>query len=164
MTFTMVHVVISLIGVAAGLVAALGMIGSKRLDGLNALFLVTTALTSVTGFFFPFHGFEPSYVVAGLSLLVLALAAWARYGRQLNGGWRRTYGVTSVIALYFNVFVLVVQCFKHIPALHDLAPTQSETPFKIAQTVTLVVFVILGVLVARRFRVAPLATTSPAAA
>ena len=111
-TFTFVHVAISLVGILSGLVVVFGLLATKRLDGWTALFLVTTVLTSVTGFFFPFEGFKPSYVVGAISLVVLALAILARYRRHLAGGWRRTYVISAVIALYLNVFVLVVQLFE----------------------------------------------------
>src|SRR5713226_5570232 len=115
-TFTFVHVAISLVGILSGLVVVFGLLATKRLDGWTALFLVTTVLTSVTGFFFPFEGFKPSYVVGAISLVVLAIAILARYRRQLAGGWRRTYVISAVIALYLNVFVLVVQLFEKVPA------------------------------------------------
>jgi hypothetical protein len=108
-------------------------------------------LTSATGFLFPFHGFKPSYVVGVLSLIVLALAIYARNSKRLAGGWRATYVVTAVIALYFNFFVLVVQSFEKVPALHALAPTQTEPPFKIAQLTVLVLFVVLGILATVKF-------------
>jgi hypothetical protein len=152
-TLTFVHVLLSLAGIASGVIVALGMLASKRLDGLTAVFLATTVLTSVTGFFFPYEGFKPSYVVGVLSLIVLAIAIFARYSRHSAGGWRRTYVITSVIALYLNVFVLVVQLFEKVPALKAMAPTQSEPPFKLAQLVVLALFVMLGTFAAIRFRV-----------
>jgi hypothetical protein len=152
-TLTFVHVLLSLAGIASGVIVALGMLASKRLDGLTAIFLATTVLTSVTGFFFPYEGFKPSYVVGVLSLIVLAIAIFARYSRHSAGGWRRTYVITSVIALYLNVFVLVVQLFEKVPALKAMAPTQSEPPFKLAQLVVLALFVMLGIFAAIRFRV-----------
>lgn len=152
-TLTFVHVLLSLAGIASGVIVALGMLASKRLDGLTAVFLATTVLTSVTGFFFPYEGFKPSYVVGVLSLIVLAIAIFARYSRHSAGGWRRTYAITSVIVLYLNVFVLVVQLFEKVPALKAMAPTQSEPPFKLAQLVVLALFVMLGIFAAIRFRV-----------
>jgi hypothetical protein len=152
-TLTFVHVLLSLAGIASGVIVALGMLASKRLDGLTAVFLATTVLTSVTGFFFPYEGFKPSYVVGVLSLIVLTIAIFARYSRHSAGGWRRTYVITSVIALYLNVFVLVVQLFEKVPALKAMAPTQSEPPFKLAQLVVLALFVMLGIFAAIRFRV-----------
>ena len=109
-------------------------------------------LTSVTGFFFPFHGFTPAHGVGIISLLVLAVAIFARYPRQLAGHWRWIYVVTAVIALYFNVFVGVVQAFLKVPALHAMAPTQTEQPFKLTQLVVLAIFVLLGIVAAIRFR------------
>jgi len=151
-TFTFVHVVISLAGILSGLVVLFGLIAGKRLDGWTALFLITTVATSVTGFMFPFHKLLPSHVVGVISLVVLAIAIYARYSRHLAGGWRRTYVISSVIALYLNVFVLIVQLFEKVPALNAMAPTQSEPPFKITQIVVLAIFVVLGIFAAKGFR------------
>src|SRR6202171_2088924 len=150
-TFTFVHVVLSLIGIFSGLLVMFGLFAAKRLDGWTALFLVTTVLTSVTGFFFPFHGFLPSHGVGIISLLVLVVAIFARYGRHLAGGWRRTYAITAMIALYLNVFVLIVQAFRKVPALEAVAPTQSEPPFKITQLVALVLFAGLAIRASMKF-------------
>jgi hypothetical protein len=151
-TITFVHVLISLLGILSGLVVLFGLIAGKRLDGWASLFLVTTVATSVTGYMFPFHKLLPSHVVGAISLVVLAIAIYARYSRHLAGGWRRTYVISAVIALYLNVFVLVVQLFEKVPALNALAPTQSELPFKITQLVVLAIFVVLGIFAARGFR------------
>ncbi len=156
--FTFVHVVLSLIGIFSGFVAGFGLLAAKRLDGWTALFLATTVATSATGFLFPFHGFLPSHGVGIISLLVLAVAIFARYGRHLTGAWRRTYVVTAMIALYFNVFVLVVQAFLKVPALKAMAPTQAEPPFKVAQLVVLALFVVLTIAAAIRFRNDPVRT------
>ncbi|HKB97306.1 MAG TPA: hypothetical protein VKD23_00835 [Terriglobales bacterium] len=151
-TLTFVHVVISLVGILSGLVVLFGLIAGKGLDGWTALFLVTTVATNLTGYMFPFHKLLPSHVVGGISLVVLAIAILARYSRHLAGGWRRTYVISAVIALYLNVFVLIVQLFEKVPALNALAPTQSEPPFKITQVVVMAVFVVLGILAVRGFR------------
>ena len=151
-TFTFVHVAISVIGILSGLVVVFGMISGKSLGGWTRLFLVTTVLTSVTGFLFPFKGVTPGDVVGLLSLAVLALAITARYRRQLAGGWRRTYVISAVIALYLNVFVLIVQLFEKVPALEALAPKQSEPPFVVTQVTVMALFIVLGVLAVRKFR------------
>lgn len=151
-TFTFVHVVIRLAGILSGLVVLFGLIAGKRLDGWTALFLITTVATSVTGFMFPFHKLLPSHVVGAISLVVLAIAILARYSRHLEGGWRRTYVISAVIALYLNVFVLIVQLFEKVPALNAMAPTQSEVPFKITQVVVMALFVVLGIFAAKGFR------------
>ena len=151
-TFTFVHVVISLAGILSGLVVLFGLIAGKRLDGWTALFLITTVATSVTGFMFPFHKLLPSHVVGAISLVVLAIAILARYSRRLAGGWRPTYVISAVIALYLNVFVLIVQLFEKVPALNAMAPTQSELPFKITQVVVMALFVVLGIFAAKGFR------------
>ncbi len=149
---TFVHVVLSLIGIFSGFVVVFGMLTGEKLDGWTALFLATTVLTSVTAFFFPFHKLLPSHVFGVISLLVLPVAMYARYSRQLAGGWRRTYVITAMIALYLNVFVLVAQLFMKVPALKAMAPTQSEAPFKLTQLVVLVVFVALTIAAAKKFR------------
>jgi uncharacterized membrane protein len=150
--YTIIHVLISLIGIFAGLIVLFGMLGNKRLDGWTSWFLIATVLTSVTGFFFPFHGFTPAIGVGIISLVMLAIAIFARYSRQMAGVWRWIYIITAVIALYFNVFVLVVQAFLKIPSLHALAPTQTEQPFKATQLVVLAFFVLLGVIALVRFQ------------
>jgi hypothetical protein len=150
--FTQIHVVISLIGIASGLVVAVGMIMGKPLRMVTALFLLTTVLTSVTGFFYPFHGVTPGIVVGVLSLVVLLFTLIAYYGKHLAGGWRRTYVITAMFALYLNCFVLVAQSFQKIPSLHALAPTGTEGPFKISQLIALVLFVVLTIFADKKFR------------
>ena len=141
-TFTLLHVIISLAGLGSGFIVVFGLLNGKRLDGWTAIFLTSTVLTSLTGFLFPFEGLKPSYIVGGISLVVLAIAIWARYGVRLAGAWRGTYVVTAAIALYLNCFVAVVQAFMKIPALHALAPTQTtEPPFLVAQCAVLAIFV-----------------------
>jgi hypothetical protein len=150
--YTIIHVLISLVGIFTGLIVLFGMLAGKRLDGWTKWFLVTTVLTSVTGFFFPFHGFTPAIGLGIISLLVLAIAIYARYPRQLAGHWRWIYVVGAVILLYFNVFVGIVQSFEKIPALTAMAPTQTEPPFKLTQLVVLALFIVLGIVAAIRFR------------
>lgn len=150
--FTLFHVLLSLVGIFSGFIIVYGLINSRRLNGWTSIFLWSTVLTSVTGYFFPFHKLLPSHILGAISLITMAVAIYARYTRGLAGGWRRTYVVTAVLALYFNVFVLIVQLFAKVPALHELAPTQSETPFKAAQLVALLVFLVLGYLSAKNFR------------
>jgi hypothetical protein len=153
-TLTIAHVVISLIGILSGFIIVFGMMADRRLDGWNALFLTATVLTSVTGFvFFPFHGVTPGIILGILSLIALGIALFARYTRQLAGGWRRTYAIAAVIALYFNVFVLIAQLFEKVPVLHELAPTQKEPPFLVAQITCMVVFIVLRIFSVRGFRV-----------
>jgi hypothetical protein len=128
------------------------MLTAKRLDIWTAVFLLTTVLTSVTGFFFPFEHFMPSHAVGIMSLLAMVSAIFARYGRVLAGGWRTTYVIRAVISLYFNVFVPVAQSFDKVPPLKALAPTQSEPPFLVAQVLVLALFVALGIIATIRFR------------
>ena len=150
--FTLFHVAISLIGIASGFVVVYGLLVSKGFDGWTKLFLWTTVATSVTGFMFPVHKFLPSHGLAILSLIVLTIAFVARYRHHLTGGWRRTYVITAVLALYFNVFVLIVQLFEKVPALEALAPTQSEPPFQAAQLTALIIFAALAIRGAMKFR------------
>ena len=158
-TLTKVHVIISLIGIGSGLVVVVGLLTAKRLDGWTALFLASTVLTSVTGFFFPFHGFTPAIGVGIISLVLLAIAIIARYPCHLRGAWRWLYVVTAMLSLYLNVFVLVVQLFQKVPALKALAPTQSEPPFQFTQLLVLVLFIALTILAVIRFRIEPARTS-----
>jgi hypothetical protein len=154
-TFTTFHTVLSLVGIVAGLIVLFGMFGSKRLPGLTALFLATTVLTSVTGYFFPRDHILPSHIVGAISLVMLAIAIFALYSRHLQGAWRWIYVVTASVALYLNVFVGVVQSFLKVPAVNALAPTQSEPPFLIAQCVVLLLFIVLAVVALRSFHPRP---------
>ena len=149
--FTTIHVVISLIGIVAGFIALFEMIANKPLGFWNQIFLWTTIATSITGFGFPFTGVTPGIIVGILSLIVLAVALIALYSKHLGGAWRWTYVLTAAIALWFNVFVLVVQSFQKIGFLQALAPTQSEPPFMVAQGVALVLTAALGAFAARKF-------------
>jgi hypothetical protein len=150
-TFTLVHVVLSLIGIGSGLVVLYGMLRNKRMNSGTALFLTTTVLTSVTGFFFRVEKLLPSHVVGIISLVVLAVAIVARYVRNMSGSWRAAYVITASIALYLNVFVLIVQLFRKVPALKALAPTQSEPPFAITQVVVMIIFIVLTIFAVKKF-------------
>lgn len=149
--FTLAHVLISLVGIVAGFVVLAAMMADRWAKGWNVLFLVTTIATSVTGFMFH-SAFGPPHVIGIISLVVLAVALFALYSGSLQGWWRLVYVVTATFALYLNFFVGVVQAFQKMPALHAMAPTQSEPPFLIAQTVVMVAFIALGFFSARRFR------------
>ena len=149
--FTTLHVIISLIAIVSGIVVLIAMLGSRQLVGLTSLFLVTTILTSATGFLFPIKGFTPALAVGALSLLILALALIGLYGRRLMGNWRWIYVAAAIAALWFNVFVLIVQAFLKVPALHALAPNGNEPAFLVTQAVALAVFLILGIAAAIRF-------------
>jgi hypothetical protein len=155
--FTLFHVVLSLLGIASGLIVVYGLMTGKRFDGWTAIFLLFTVLTSLTGFLFPFTHLLPSHVVGILSLLMLAVAIVARNPRRLEGAWRRIYVICAMVALYLNCFVLVVQMFLKLPALHALAPKGNEPPFLIAQLALLAIFVWLTIVAARRFHCEPLA-------
>jgi hypothetical protein len=149
--FTTLHVVISLIGIATGFIVLYGLLNAQRLEPWTAIFLVTTILTSVTGFMFPFNGLLPAHVIGAISLIVLAVALAALHGFRLAGPWRWVYVVSALLALYLNVFVGVVQAFQKLTFLQPLAPTQSEPPFAIAQLAVLAIFLALGFLAVRRF-------------
>jgi hypothetical protein len=150
--FTLLHVVITLVAIGSGLIVVGGMFASYRLPGTTGLFLFTTALSSVTGFLFPIHGFTPALGVGILACVVLAVALFALYKEHLVGAWRWIYVITAVVSLYFNVFVLVAQSFMKVSALNALAPTQSEPPFAITQAVVLVIFILIGLIAVVKFR------------
>lgn len=157
-TFTLVHVLISLIGIGSGFIALYGLLNRKLLSGWTRLFLISTILTNVTGFLFPVEHLLPSHKVGTLSLIVLAIAVAALYGFHLAGKWRAIYvitALTALTALYLNCFVAVVQSFLKIPSLHAIAPNGNEPPFLAAQVVVLLMFVVLGVFATRRFRAVP---------
>jgi len=150
-TYTLLHVLLSLAGIGSGLVVLSGFLTGRLVDRWTAIFLATTALTSITGFGFPFDHLLPSHIVAIMSLVALAFAIPARYRFHLAGAWRWVYVISSAVALYFNVFVLVVQSFEKVPALKALAPTQKEPPFVVAQLLVLLIFATLTVLATVRF-------------
>jgi hypothetical protein len=156
-TFTLVHVIISLIAIVAGLIVMFGMLGSKSQPGLTAIFLLFTILTSATGFLFPFKELLPSHMVGILSLVLLAVACIALYVMRLSGAWRPVYVVTALVSLYLNVFVLIIQSFLKIPALAVLAPAVPPNPpagpaFAVVQGIALVFFVVVIIGAWRRFR------------
>lgn len=151
-TYTLIHVLISLVGLASGFVVLFGLISGRKLNGWNSLFLASTVATSVTGFGFPFDHLLPSHIVGIISLFVLTIAIVARHYHHLAGGWARTYAICASIALYLNFFVAVVQAFEKVPALKALAPTQSAPPFLVTQLAVLAAFVVLAILAARKSR------------
>ena len=153
-TFTLVHVLISLAGIASGLVVMYGFLTKNRVEGWTLVFLTTTALTSLTGFLFPFKGMTPAIMLGVISLPVLAITIVTRY--PLHLAWRKTYVITACVALYFNVFVLVVQSFEKVSALRAIAPTQKQPPFAIAQIAVLVLFVVVTTFAVKRFRTEPM--------
>ena len=153
--YTIVHTLISLVAIFTGIVVLFGMIAGKRLDGWTKWFLTTAVLTTVTGFFFPFHGFTPAIGLGIISLPFLAITILARCSRHLAGAWRWIYVIGAVICLYFNLFVLVVQLFEKVPALHAMAPTQTEFPFKLTQLIVLIFSTALAIVAVIRFRPEP---------
>jgi len=153
--YTIVHTLMSLVAIFAGFAVVFGMLAGNRLDVWTKWFLITAVATTVTGFFFPFHGITPAIKLGIISLVVLVVTIYARYTKHLAGAWRWIYAIGAVLTLYFNVFVGVVQSFEKIPALHAMAPTQTEQPFKLTQLSVLGLFVVLGFVAAIRFRPAP---------
>jgi hypothetical protein len=159
-TYTLLHVLISLIAIGSGLVVLYGLLTKRSLERWTGLFLVMTIATSVTGFGFPFHNLTPAHIIGVISLLVLGIAVVARYALHLSGVWRGAYVIAALSALYLNVFVLVVQAFEKVSFLRSLAPTQKELPFAATQLALLALFVVLTILAVKRFRtVASLAGT-----
>lgn len=153
--YTILHTLISLVAIFTGFVVLFGLLAGNRLDGWTKWFLITAVATTVTGFFFPFHGVTPAIKLGIISLIVLLVTIYARYSRHLAGGWRWIYAVGAVVTLYFNVFVGIVQSFEKIPALQAMAPNQTEPPFKFTQLTALIIFVLLGLVAAIRFRPEP---------
>jgi hypothetical protein len=150
-TFTLMHVILSLAGIGAGLIALFGMIGSRLLPRWTAIFLVTTVLTSLTGFLFPNTTVTPGIAIGIMSMIALLLAIVALYGRGLAGAWRGTYVIAASLALYFNVFILFAQLFAKVPALKAIAPTQASPVFGITQLVVMAIFIVLATLAFKRF-------------
>ena len=150
-TFTFVHVLISVIGIGSGLIALYGMLTSDRMDTMTAVFLLFTALTTITGFFFPFHAVTPAFILGIISAVVLILTLLVRYAYGMAGLRRPVYVIGAVAALYFNCFVFVVQAFQKIGPLHMLAPNGSEPPFAMVQGLVLLFFIVTGFLAVRRF-------------
>ena len=153
--YTIIHTLISLIAIFTGFVVLFGLLAGNRADGWTKWFLVTAVATTVTGFFFPFHGMTPAIKLGIISSVVLVLTIYARYAKHLAGAWRWIYVVGAVMTLYFNIFVGIVQSFEKIPALNAMAPTQTERPFKLTQLSVLVLFIVLGFVAATRFRPEP---------
>ena len=151
-TFTQLHVIISLIGIGSGLLVAYGLLKGKGFGGATVIFLLTTVLTSVTGFGFPNTHVTPGIIIGVISLVLMTIAIAARYLFHLGGIWRSIYVITAMTSLYLNVFVLVVQLFEKVPPLRALAPTQKEPPFLVAQVIVMIVFIVLTIAGVKKFR------------
>ncbi len=93
--FTLFHVALSLVGILAGFVVVYGLLTAKLFNRWTAVFLWTTVLTSVTGFFFPFHKLLPSHILGIISLVLLPIAIYARYSKKLAGAWNPVYSITA---------------------------------------------------------------------
>ena len=142
--FTTLHVLISFVGIVAGLIALPAFAGGHVLPRANVIFLWFTLLTSLTGFLFPIVAFTPALGVGIISTLILAVALWAWYGRKLAGRAGAIYAIAATIGLWLNLFVLVVQSFLKVPALNALAPNGNEPPFAAAQGSLLIAMLALG--------------------
>ena len=150
--FTLLHVVISLVGIATGFVVLFGLLNGKGFEWWTAIFFGSTVLTSATGYLFPVHKLLPSHIVGAISLVLLAIAIAARYRFVLSAAWRSIYVVTAMMAFYLNVFVLVVQSFQKVSALKAMAPTGTEGPFKITQLTVLIIFAGLTIAAVKKFK------------
>jgi hypothetical protein len=150
--YTAIHVVLSLVGIGAGMVVARGLLWSTWLDRWIVVFLATTAAATLTGFGFPFHRLLPVHAVGIGTVVALAAAIFARYGRRLAGPWRIVFVLGAIASLYLNVVVLVAQLFMKVPFLATLAPTLTELPFWIAQGATGVTFAGLAMAAVKKFR------------
>jgi len=154
--YTIIHTLISLVAILTGFVVLFGLLTGNRIDAWTKWFLISAVATTVTGFFFPFHGITPAIKLGIISSVVLVITIYARYAKHLAGAWHWIYVVGASVTLYFNVFVGIVQSFEKIPALKAMAPTQSEPPFKLTQLVVLALFVILTLVAVIRFRPEPI--------
>jgi hypothetical protein len=156
--YTIIHTLISLAAISTGMIVLFGMIGGNRLDSWTKWFLITAVLTTVTGFFFPFHGVTPAIILGIITVPVLAITIYARYSKRLVGPWRWIYVIGAVMTLYFNLFVLVVQLFQKVAVLHASAPTETESLFKLTQLAVLIVSILLAIVAVIRFRPEPART------
>jgi hypothetical protein len=146
------HVVISLVAILSGLVVLWGLLRARVSGSTTLVFLVTTAATSISGFFFHRDHLLPSQIVGVVALVVMLPTLLAIYAFRLRGVWRPVYVIGAIVSLWFNVFVLIAQAFLKVPTLHELAPTGSEPPFAIAQGIVFVIFIALAVLALRSNR------------
>jgi hypothetical protein len=141
--FTFQHVVLSLLGIAAGFFMMFGFLTSRQLRMMTALFFLATAGTSLSGFLFPNKTVTPAIVLGVLSIIALALALFAQNVKKLTGAWRAVYVISVCAAFYFNFFVLIAQLFAKVPALKAIAPAPTSPAFGIAQLALLAIFVLL---------------------
>jgi hypothetical protein len=154
-TFIQIHVALSLVAIGTGLIVAFGMLTARRLPVATAVFLSSTALTCLTGFLFPYHGMTPGIEIGLLSMVILLLAVVARYRRGMAGAWRHTYIVSTMIALYLNVLILVIQIFAHLTPLTARTPKQFGILFKLTELAVLVAFVVATHFALKRFHGTP---------
>jgi len=151
MQFTYLHVFLSVVGLGAGVFVVIGFFSSKKFSILTSTFIVSTFLTSLSGFLFPFHGVSPGIVLGVLSIIVLFVAIYALYARKMAGVWRTTYVISACVALYFNFFVLVAQAFDKVRVLHSIAPSQTSPGFAISEVAVLVLFILITIRSVQKF-------------
>ena len=149
--FTLVHVMICIVGIVSGFGVLFGLLNNKWSPAWTLVFLVFNVLTNVTGLMFPFNGILPSHVVAVIALVLLAIAIFALYGKSLAGPWRVIFVVTAMLALYLNVFVLIAQMFQKMPQLAALAPGGGGPVFAVTQGLVLLLAIALIYQAARSF-------------
>ena len=152
--FTLLHVIISLVAIVSGIVVLIGMLRSQQMPGLTALFLLTTILTSATGFLFPIHGFTPALGVGAISLAILAVALLAAYVKRFVGAWRWIYVVAALTALWFNVFVLIVQAFLKLAVVPTPVGAVPSRKTRICHRASCDagILLLLGIIAAIKFR------------
>ncbi len=153
--YTIFHTLISLAAIFSGIVVLAAMLSGNRVDCWTKWFFITAVATTVTGFFFRFHGITPAIILVIIAVPVLAITIYARYSRRLARVWRWTFVIGAVMSLYFNLLVLVVQAFEKVPALNTIAPTQTESQFKLTQFVVLIASLLAIVAVIRFIQTLP---------
>ena len=168
--FTLLHVVITLIAIVSGFVVVFGMIGSHRLPKTTSLFWTMTVLTTVTGFMFflsptQVKALTPAAATGIVATIVFVIGLLALYVKHLYGAWRWLYTGAATISLYLNVFVLITQSFGKLTFLNPAVTLKSmvgppfgqptDFHFAIVQGVTLLIFLMLGIVTAWKFRRGP---------
>jgi hypothetical protein len=145
------HVLTGLAGIALGVISITGIFYRKSMDRSNAAFLLATAAACLTGFvFLPTAGVTSAQLVAFFLTFLLAVAAYARYVRHLEGSWNPIYALTAVGAVYLNVLITTAQSFLHIRLLKELAPTQHSPIYVAVKIGLLLVFIVIALVAAKR--------------
>ena len=155
--FVASHVILSLVALASGVVVVRHLLAARVPPGITALFLATTVATSVGGFLFPFRQIGLGHIVGTMSLFVLLPTVMALYGFRLAGAWPWIYASGAVAALYLNTVIAVTQIFAKAPLLRPFATGLTAPAYLLTQAAVALLFVVLGVLAARRFHPEPYA-------